>query len=42
MHLRRRRSGVERVRAILDADEIIAEKSDALTPATIKGDILGP
>jgi ABC-type multidrug transport system fused ATPase/permease subunit len=31
--------GVERVRAILDADDVIPEKADALVPGPFKGDI---
>ncbi len=32
--------GVDRIRAILDTDDVIAERSDALDPATIKGEIV--
>lgn len=31
--------GVDRVRAILDSDEVIPDKSDGLVPASFKGDI---
>ncbi len=31
--------GVDRIRAILDTDDIIPERSDAIEPATIKGEI---
>lgn len=32
--------GVDRIRAILDTDDVIAERFDALDPATIKGEIV--
>ncbi len=32
--------GVDRIRAILDTDDVIPERSDAIEPATIKGEIV--